>query len=66
MAKETIYTIPINEAFEKDTECALCEIEKRLEKEATEYALGPAMMEADHRELSNRTGFCNKHYSMLF
>ena len=66
MAKETIYTIPINEAFEKNTECALCEIEKRLEKEATEYALGPAMMEPDHRELSNRKGYCNKHYSMLF
>lgn len=66
MAKETIYTIPINEAFEKDTECPLCDIEKRLEKEAIEYALGPAMMEPDHRELSNLTGYCNKHYSMLF
>lgn len=66
MAKETIYTIPINEAFEKDTECPLCEIEKRLEKEAVEYALGPAMMEPDHREASNAKGYCNKHYSMLF
>ena len=66
MAKETIYTIPINEAFEKMSECPLCEIEKRLEKEAVEYALGPAMMEPDHRELSNQKGYCNKHYSMLF
>lgn len=66
MAKETIYTIPINEAFEADTECPLCEIAKRLEKEAVEYALGPAMMEPDYRELSNKKGYCNKHYSMLF
>ena len=66
MAKETIYTIPINEAFEKNSECPLCEIERRLEREAVEYALGPAMMEPDHRELSNKKGYCNKHYSMLF
>lgn len=66
MAKETIYTIPINEAFEKDTECPLCDIAKRLENEAVEYALGPAMMEPDHRELSNEKGYCNHHYRMLF
>ncbi|MBE7015654.1 MAG: hypothetical protein E7417_02390 [Ruminococcaceae bacterium] len=66
MAKETIYTIPINEAFEKDTECPLCDIRKRLEAEAVEYALGPAMMEPDHRELSNEKGYCNHHYRMLF
>lgn len=66
MAKETIYTIPINEAFEEGSECPLCVIEKRLEKEAIEYALGPAMMEPDHREESNKKGYCNKHYSMLF
>ena len=66
MAKETIYTIPINEAFEKDTECPLCDIAKRLEAEAVEYALGPAMMEPDHRELSNEKGYCNHHYRMLF
>lgn len=64
--KETIYTIPINEAFEEDCECPLCYIEKRLENEAVEYALGPAMMEPDHRELSNEKGYCNKHFNMLF
>lgn len=26
--KERIYTIPINEAFEQDTECPLCVCEK--------------------------------------
>lgn len=66
MAKETIYTIPINEAFEKMSECPLCEIQKKLELDAVEYALGPAMMEPDHREMSNEKGYCNQHYSMLF
>lgn len=64
--KEKIYTIPINEAYETDCECPLCLIEKRLEKEAVEYELGAAMMEPDHRELSNKKGFCNKHFNMLF
>lgn len=64
--KETIYTIPINEAFEQECECPLCFIERRLEAEAVEYALGPAMMEPDHREESNKKGYCNKHFNMMF
>ncbi len=64
--KEKIYTIPINEAFEQECECPLCLIEKRLEQEAVEYELGAAMMEPDHREESNKKGFCNKHFDMLF
>lgn len=64
--RETIYTIPINEAFEQESECPLCSIERRLEREAVEYELGPAMMEPDHRELTNEKGYCNKHFGMLF
>lgn len=64
--KEKIYTIPINEAFDEPCECPLCVIEKRLEKEAIEYELGAAMMEPDHRELSNEKGFCKKHLEMMF
>lgn len=63
--KEKIYTIPINEAIDADCECPLCFIEKRLEAEAVEYELGPAMMEPDHRELSNRKGYCRKHLEMM-
>lgn len=64
--KEKIYTIPINEAFDEPCECPLCLIEKRLEKEAVEYELGAAMMEPDHRVLSNEKGFCKKHLEMMF
>lgn len=66
MMKEKIYTIPINEAYESDCECPLCFIEKKLESDAVEYELGAAMMEPDHRELSNEKGFCNKHFNQLF
>lgn len=64
--KETIYTIPINDAFDKNSECPVCALRTRLEEEAAEYALGAAMMEPDYRIESNAKGYCNKHYSMLF
>ena len=64
--KEKIYNIPINEAFEEDCLCPMCFIESRLEAEALEYELGPAMMEPDHREMTNEKGFCRRHWEMLF
>ncbi len=64
--KEKIYTIPINEAFEKDTECPFCSIFEGLEKDALDYTLGAAMMEPDYRILCNEKGFCNHHASLLF
>ena len=63
--KETIYTIPINEAFDTKCSCAVCAIENRIEKEEIEYVLGPAMMEPDFRINSNKKGFCKTHYNSL-
>ena len=64
--KEKIYTIPVNEAYDKDCECPLCELEKQLEYEAVEYALGAAMMEPDFRIESNEKGYCNRHFKQMF
>ena len=63
--KEKIYTIPITESYEQDSECPFCFIEKNLENDAVEYALGAAMMEPDYRIISNDKGYCNKHFSMM-
>ena len=63
--KEKIYTIPVNEAFDTDCECPLCHLRKRLEAEAVDYALGAAMMEPDYRIISNKKGYCNRHFSMM-
>ena len=63
--KETIYTIPINEALEKQCFCPLCEMYKDLERSEVKYAVGPAMMEPDFRELTNKKGFCKKHIADL-
>lgn len=64
--KETIYTIPINDAFSKDSECPLCEFIKKEEKDRIEYALGASMMEPDARQLSNEKGYCQRHTSMMY
>ena len=64
--KERIYTIPINDAFDLDTECPVCEFESKEERERIEYTLGASMMEPDARIFTNERGFCKRHTSMLF
>jgi hypothetical protein len=63
---EKIYTIPVSEAFETDSECALCRLESRFEDECAEYYLGPSLMEPDNREVTNEKGFCRSHFSLLY
>lgn len=64
--KEQIYTIPVNEVYETDCECPLCALEAKLEEETLDYTLGAAMMEPDFRENSNKKGYCNHHFTLLF
>ncbi|MBR5586623.1 MAG: hypothetical protein IKW02_01540 [Clostridia bacterium] len=59
--KEKIYTIPINDALDAGGFCPFCQMFDRLEKNAVSYAVGPAMMEPDFRQLTNAKGFCKKH-----
>jgi len=63
--KEKIYTIPINDAFNADCSCAICEIENKLNNEIIESTLGASMMEPDFRITTNERGFCKQHYSEL-
>lgn len=63
---ETIYTIPVNEAFNTDCECPLCELRKRFEHDTIEYFAGPSLMEPDTRILTNEVGFCARHFELLF
>ena len=63
--KETIYTIPINEAFDANTECPFCFIQDKLESDSVEYTIG-AVMAPEYRMESNKKGFCSKHFSMLY
>lgn len=63
--KEKIYTIPINEVYDEPCGCPLCTLERRLEEEACEYAVGAAMMEPDFRVNSNEKGFCRHHMQKI-
>lgn len=67
---EQIYTIPINEAFEKSAsdnscKCPFCTIYKTFEKREIELILGASMMDPDVRIKTNKYGFCREHFSML-
>jgi hypothetical protein len=63
--KNTIYTIPLHDAFDVPGECPFCQIQESLESDALEYVLGPAMMEPNTRIDLNKRGFCRKHFSAL-
>ena len=66
---ETIYTIPINEAFDASLEegkgCPFCRLYEKFEKDEVDLILGGSMMEPDIRVKTNRQGFCRRHYDKL-
>ena len=68
---EQIYTIPVNEAFEKSAAdkscgCPFCTLFNKLEDNELELILGASMMEPDVRIRTNKEGFCRTHYDMMF
>jgi hypothetical protein len=63
---ETIYTIPINEAFDTaQNECPLCALKRRLADNELDLILGASMMEPDIRIKTNEQGFCHAHYDKM-
>lgn len=63
--REQIYTIPINEAFEKEDGCPLCRLHRDLEEKSLDYVMGAAMMEPDVRIATNQAGFCRAHLTRM-
>ncbi|MBQ7821021.1 MAG: hypothetical protein IJ391_01895 [Clostridia bacterium] len=68
---EQIYTIPVNEAFDKSAAdpacgCPFCTLYKKLQNDNLELILGASMMEPDVRIRTNKLGFCADHYDMMF
>ena len=70
---ETIYTIPINEAFEDAitqkeagvSVCPFCTVAKKLEEDELDLILGASMMEPDIRQKTNEQGFCSECFSKM-
>ena len=67
---ESIYKIPVSEAFdaslERGKECPFCRLYDILEENELEIILGGAMMEPDIRIRTNKQGFCHDHYGKMF
>ncbi len=65
--KEKIYTIPVNEAVNAETECPFCFIEHKIEKDAIEFVLGSSAsyMEKDIRATTDEQGFCRAHFKQM-
>ena len=66
--KEQLYTIPLNDAVNADDECPFCYIERSIEQDLLDFVLGSASsyMEADVRDITDRTGFCRTHFKKMF
>lgn len=64
--KETLYTIPVNDAFDTDCECPICAMYDSIENDAINFTLGPSYMEDDVRMATDKTGFCGKHMELLY
>ena len=64
--KEKLYTIPVTDAFQKDSECPLCNMFHELETQSIEYTMGPSYMEDDTRAETDKVGFCQKHIKQMY
>ena len=66
--KEQLHTIPISEAMEHAGECPFCYMERKTENHAMDFVLGhgASYMEADIREMTDKTGFCRAHFKKMF
>ena len=64
--QDTIYTIPVTEAYETPCECPLCTLEARFENDRVNYYLGPSLMEPENRIATNDTGFCGRHFRLMY
>ncbi len=64
--KEHLDTIPVLEAFEKETECAFCALYHKADADTMRYLLGASYMEEDVRAETDRSGFCKQHFRQLY
>ena len=63
--REDICSIPVSEVFEPRDGCPICRMRDIAEERGLDYTLGAAMMEPDVRQMTNKLGFCGRHYSGL-
>ena len=63
--RSDICSIPVEEVFEPKEGCPVCRMRNMLENRMAEYITGAAMMEPEVRKVTNKKGFCLRHYKMI-
>lgn len=63
---EQLFTIPVNEAFDKECECALCVMYNEIENTVLDFVMGPSYMEDDVRSATDKSGFCKEHIKKIY
>ena len=66
--KETLYTIPLNDAVNANDECPFCFIEREVEQDLLDFVLGSgsSYMESDIRDATDKAGFWREHVKKKF
>jgi hypothetical protein len=63
--KYKLETIPVWDAYQAQTECPLCLLQRKAEEGYVRFFLGNSVMVPEMRVQVNETGFCPSHYTML-
>jgi len=64
--KYTLDTIPVLDAYKSGCECPLCRLRIHSEDQYVDSMLASTYMEPEWRIRSNETGFCARHYALMF
>ena len=64
--KYTLDTIPVLDAYKTGCECPLCKLRILCEDQYVDTMLASAYMEPEWRIKSNETGFCTRHYELMY
>ncbi len=64
--KYTLDTIPVLDAYKADCECPLCQLRIACEDQYVDSMMSSAYMEPDWRVKTNETGFCMRHFELMF
>lgn len=63
---EQLYTIPVNDAYDKECECPVCSMFEVLQNNAIDFVMGPSYMEDDVRMETDKLGFCANHIKLMY
>ena len=64
--KYTLDTMPVLDAYKTGCECPLCKLRISCEDSYIDSMLSSAYMEPEYRVKTNETGFCTRHFELMF